>query len=227
MRVYKSKRVPPFTFFGTVRHFPKEIFFLENFKFFSKKNVLRFLSLRYSADLRRSRLVLLKLTYKDFCFDFEFDIEIIRATDSSWLNYLCFQRVVTRCTAVAESGAAGIMLKEAESILNEFGSSRIVLELQFRDEVGSGLGPTLEWYTLISHQLMRKDLEMWRSLDDDESHDYHISADNTIHGKYWPTPLIIKFLHSLMVFSLTKRGFIQDGEIFKAFWFSVYKIFTY
>ena len=56
MRVYKSKRIPPFTFFGTVRHFPKEFFF-ENFKFFSKKNVLRFLSLRYSADLRRSRLV--------------------------------------------------------------------------------------------------------------------------------------------------------------------------
>ena len=31
MRVYKSKRVPPFTFFGTVRHFPKE--------FFSKKKM--------------------------------------------------------------------------------------------------------------------------------------------------------------------------------------------
>ena len=44
----------PFTFFGTVRHFPKEFFF-ENFHFFQK--VLRFLSLRYSADFRRSRLV--------------------------------------------------------------------------------------------------------------------------------------------------------------------------
>ena len=63
MRVYKSKRVPPFTFFGTVRHFPKEIFFLKNFKFFPKKNVLRFLSLRYSADLRRSRLVFI------YCLD--------------------------------------------------------------------------------------------------------------------------------------------------------------
>ena len=71
MRVYKSKRVSPFTFFGTVRHFPKDIFF-EIFKFFSKKNVLRFLSLRYSADLRRSRLVyFLNVSYKtgrDFVF---------------------------------------------------------------------------------------------------------------------------------------------------------------
>ena len=41
-----------------MRHFPKEKIF-KNFKFFFKKNVLRFLSLRYSADFRRSRLVFL------------------------------------------------------------------------------------------------------------------------------------------------------------------------
>ena len=47
---------PPFTFFGTMRHFLKE----KNLKFpvFFSKNVLRFLSLRYSADFRRSHLVL-------------------------------------------------------------------------------------------------------------------------------------------------------------------------
>ena len=56
MCVYKSKRVPPFTFFGTTRHFPKEKFFSKISSFF-QKNVLRFLRLRYSADLRRSRLV--------------------------------------------------------------------------------------------------------------------------------------------------------------------------
>ena len=57
MCVYKSKRVPPFTFFGTTRHFPKEKFFSKISSFF-QKNVLRFLRLRYNADLRRSRLVL-------------------------------------------------------------------------------------------------------------------------------------------------------------------------
>ena len=36
-----------------MRHFPKKV----NFKFFFQKNVLRFLSLRYSADFRCSRLV--------------------------------------------------------------------------------------------------------------------------------------------------------------------------
>ena len=44
-----------FTFFGTMRHFSKEFF--QKFPVFSKKNVLRFLSLRYSADLGRSCLV--------------------------------------------------------------------------------------------------------------------------------------------------------------------------
>ena len=56
MRVYKSKRVPLLHFPALCDIFRKKFFF-ENFKFFPKKNVLRFLSLRYSADLRRSRLV--------------------------------------------------------------------------------------------------------------------------------------------------------------------------
>ena len=50
---------PPSTLFGTMRLFLKEIFF-QKLQVFSKKNVLRFLSLRFGADFRRSRLV--------FCF---------------------------------------------------------------------------------------------------------------------------------------------------------------
>ena len=40
-----------------MRLFLKEKYFFQKFQFFSKKNVLRFLSLRYGADFRRSRLV--------------------------------------------------------------------------------------------------------------------------------------------------------------------------
>ena len=46
----------PSTFFGTMRLFLKEIFF-QKLQVFLQKNVLRFLSLRYGADFRRSRLV--------------------------------------------------------------------------------------------------------------------------------------------------------------------------
>lgn len=38
--------------------------------------------------------------------------------------------------------------------------------MEFDDESGTGLGPTLEFYALVSAQLQRKDLGMWL-VDDD------------------------------------------------------------
>ena len=57
MRVYKSKRVSLLHFLALCDIFRKKIFF-RKFQVFFQKNVLRFLSRRYSADLRRSRLVI-------------------------------------------------------------------------------------------------------------------------------------------------------------------------
>ena len=51
------KKGPLFYIFRYCATFSGRKFFFENFKFFSKKNVLRFFSLRYSADFRRSRLI--------------------------------------------------------------------------------------------------------------------------------------------------------------------------
>ena len=47
---------PPFTLFGTMRHFPKEKN-IQKFQDFFQEKCLRCFSLRYSADFRRSRLV--------------------------------------------------------------------------------------------------------------------------------------------------------------------------
>ena len=52
---YKSKRVP-LLHFSELCDISRKNFF-RKFQAFFQKNVLRFLSLRYSADLRRSRLV--------------------------------------------------------------------------------------------------------------------------------------------------------------------------
>lgn len=46
--------------------------------------------------------------------------------------------------------------------MQDLGSSRALLEIQYENEVGTGLGPTLEFYALVSHELQRVDLEMWR-----------------------------------------------------------------
>lgn len=36
-----------------------------------------------------------------------------------------------------------------------------VLEVEFADEEGTGLGPTLEFYALVAAELQRADLHMW------------------------------------------------------------------
>ena len=71
---------PPSTFFGTMRLFLKENFFQKS-KVFPKKNVLRFLSLRYGADFRRSRLVIMlfgAISVQPVCFKFHFESDVIK-----------------------------------------------------------------------------------------------------------------------------------------------------
>ncbi|XP_068440536.1 E3 ubiquitin-protein ligase TRIP12 isoform X5 [Clinocottus analis] len=54
------------------------------------------------------------------------------------------------------------LLKQAESVMQDLGSSRAMLEIQYENEVGTGLGPTLEFYALVSQELQRADLSLWR-----------------------------------------------------------------
>ena len=63
-----------------------------------------------------------------------------------------FQRVINRSE----------LLKQAEKLMDECAASRALLEVQYQDEVGTGLGPTLEFYALVSRELQRSDLDLWR-----------------------------------------------------------------
>lgn len=54
------------------------------------------------------------------------------------------------------------LFRQSEIILNELTNSKTVLEIQYEDEVGTGLGPTLEFYALVSREMQGADLEMWR-----------------------------------------------------------------
>ncbi|XP_005933224.1 E3 ubiquitin-protein ligase TRIP12 isoform X2 [Maylandia zebra] len=54
------------------------------------------------------------------------------------------------------------LLKQAESVMQDLGSSRAMLEIQYENEVGTGLGPTQEFYALVSQELQRADLGLWR-----------------------------------------------------------------
>jgi len=46
-----------------------------------------------------------------------------------------------------------------------YGSSSSILEVEYFEEVGTGLGPTLEFYSLVSKEFARKDLKIWRDED--------------------------------------------------------------
>lgn len=57
------------------------------------------------------------------------------------------------------------ILDSAVKVMELYAKQRAVLELEYFGEVGTGLGPTLEFYTLLSHDLQRRSLKMWRHED--------------------------------------------------------------
>ena len=60
------------------------------------------------------------------------------------------------------------ILESAMAVMFNYGSSKSVLEVEFDNEEGTGLGPTLEFYSLIAAELQRKDLAMWICDDEQE-----------------------------------------------------------
>ncbi|ORZ03059.1 hypothetical protein BCR43DRAFT_450211 [Syncephalastrum racemosum] len=64
------------------------------------------------------------------------------------------------------------MLESAVKVLNLFGKSQSVLEIEYQDEEGTGLGPTLEFYAATSKEFCRKSLNMWRNDNADPNSPY-------------------------------------------------------
>jgi E3 ubiquitin-protein ligase TRIP12 len=71
------------------------------------------------------------------------------------------------------------ILLQTESILKDL-SSRKMLEIEYDNEVGTGSGPTMEFYTLVSRELQRTDLHLWRG---DTYEAYDSSAET--HRQYY------------------------------------------
>ncbi|KAG7662237.1 UFD4 [[Candida] subhashii] len=58
-----------------------------------------------------------------------------------------------------------MMLQSALKVLGMYGSTPGILEIEYFDEVGSGLGPTLEFYSTVSKEFSKKKLRLWRNQD--------------------------------------------------------------
>ena len=64
-----------------------------------------------------------------------------------------------------------------------YSSQKVVLEVEYFGEVGTGLGPTLEFYTLLSHDLQKVGLSMWRSNFSPYKQSMEIDGDELKNGK--------------------------------------------
>lgn len=67
-----------------------------------------------------------------------------------------------------------LILQSALKVLNMYGATPGILEIEYFDEVGSGMGPTLEFYASVSTEFAKKKLKMWRdeALQDIDDNQY-------------------------------------------------------
>ena len=57
-------------------------------------------------------------------------------------------------------------------MLELYGTSNGILEVEYFDEIGTGLGPTLEFYSLASKGFAKKELKLWRDEDESKAGEY-------------------------------------------------------
>lgn len=54
------------------------------------------------------------------------------------------------------------ILESAIKVMELYGSSPSILEVEYFEEVGTGLGPTLEFYSTVSKEFSKKKIKLWR-----------------------------------------------------------------
>lgn len=64
------------------------------------------------------------------------------------------------------------ILESAMKVMELYGSSASVLEVEYFEEVGTGLGPTLEFYSTVSKEFSKKKLKIWRENESNDRDEY-------------------------------------------------------
>ncbi|KAF3796452.1 E3 ubiquitin-protein ligase [Nymphaea thermarum] len=75
------------------------------------------------------------------------------------------------------------ILDSAAKVMEMYSSQKAVLEVEYFGEVGTGLGPTLEFYTLLSHELQKVGLGMWRSSSEVDKSEMDMDNDDKVVEK--------------------------------------------
>lgn len=64
------------------------------------------------------------------------------------------------------------ILESALKVMDLYGASQSILEVEYFEEVGTGLGPTLEFYSTVSKEFSKKKLRLWRETDSTGSDEF-------------------------------------------------------
>ena len=64
------------------------------------------------------------------------------------------------------------ILESAIKVMELYGQSSSILEVEYFEEVGTGLGPTLEFYSTVSKEFSKKKTKMWREHESEDSSAY-------------------------------------------------------
>lgn len=64
------------------------------------------------------------------------------------------------------------ILESAVKVMELYGASPSVLEVEYFEEVGTGLGPTLEFYSSVSKAFAKKKLKLWRENESQSASEY-------------------------------------------------------
>lgn len=64
------------------------------------------------------------------------------------------------------------ILESAVKVMELYGASPSIIEVEYFDEVGTGLGPTLEFYSTVSKEFSKKKLRLWRENESNEEDEF-------------------------------------------------------
>ena len=84
------------------------------------------------------------------------------------------------------------ILESAIKVMEIYGASPSVLEVEYFEEVGTGLGPTLEFYSSVSRAFVSKKLKLWRENDFQEGNSEYVFGQQGL----FPAPMDEKLANS-------------------------------
>lgn len=105
------------------------------------------------------------------------------------------------------------ILESAMKVMDMYGASPSVLEVEYFEEVGTGLGPTLEFYSNVSKEFSKKKLKMWRENDSSETDQFAFGKNGLFPAPMSPTESRSEAGKKLMLLFKTLGKFVARSML--------------